>query len=135
MIAENPVRLTVSTGILIEERLTHSVIGAFFEVYKTLGFGFLEHTYALAMELELRTRGHRVLRQLSVPVTYKEGQRLSTQRLDLIVTTNWWSRSSRPLSCLLPQSARSTTTCGQPSWRLVSFSILDRFRGFIGKSF
>jgi len=70
--------------ILIEERLTHSVIGAFFEVYKTLGFGFLEHNYALAMELELRTRGHRVLKQLSVPVLYK-GVRLSTQRLDMVV--------------------------------------------------
>lgn len=28
---------------LVEEALTHSVIGAFYEVYNTLGFGFLEH--------------------------------------------------------------------------------------------
>jgi hypothetical protein len=28
---------------LIEEELTRSAIGAFFEVYNTLGFGFLEH--------------------------------------------------------------------------------------------
>jgi len=30
---------------LVEERLTHSMIAAFFEVYNTLGFGFLEHLY------------------------------------------------------------------------------------------
>ena len=28
---------------LIEEELTHSVIGAFFDVHNTLGYGFLEH--------------------------------------------------------------------------------------------
>jgi hypothetical protein len=33
---------------LIEERLTHSAIGAFFDVYNTLGFGFLETVYAMA---------------------------------------------------------------------------------------
>ncbi len=28
---------------LVEEELTGSIIGAFYEVYNTLGFGFLEH--------------------------------------------------------------------------------------------
>ena len=36
---------------LVEEALTHSVIGAFFDVYNTLGFGFLERLYANAQEL------------------------------------------------------------------------------------
>ena len=31
---------------LFEEALTRSVIGAFFDVYNTLRFGFLEHIYA-----------------------------------------------------------------------------------------
>ena len=43
---------------LIEEELTRSVIGAFFEVYNTLGYGFLEHVYASALERELVARGH-----------------------------------------------------------------------------
>ena len=33
-------------GGLIEEELTRSVIGAFLDVYNTLGYGFLEHVYA-----------------------------------------------------------------------------------------
>ncbi len=56
---------------LVEERLTHSVIGAFFEVYNTLGFGFLEHIYVMALERELIARKHRVGREVAVRVFYK----------------------------------------------------------------
>ena len=45
---------------LLEENLTRSVIGAFFEVYNNLGFGFLEHLYVMALERELMARGHQV---------------------------------------------------------------------------
>ena len=69
---------------LLEERLTHSVIGAFFEVYNTLGFGFLEHIYVMALERELIERKHRVAREVAVRVFYK-GHELAEQRLDMIV--------------------------------------------------
>ena len=69
---------------LVEEALTHSVIGAFYDVYGALGFGFLEHVYELAMEIELRDRGHRVGRQVGVAVTYK-GIDAHQQRMDMIV--------------------------------------------------
>jgi GxxExxY protein len=69
---------------LIEERLTHSVIGAFFEVYNALGFGFLEHIYVMALERELIARDHRVAREVSVHVTYK-GHVIAVQRIDMIV--------------------------------------------------
>ena len=69
---------------LVEEALTHSAIGAFFEVYNTLGFGFLETVYVLALELELRERGHQVARETWVPVMYK-GHELCKQRLDMVV--------------------------------------------------
>jgi GxxExxY protein len=69
---------------LIEEPLTREIIGAFFEVYNTLGFGFLEHIYVMALERELRSRGHLVRRELSVCVMYK-GEDLAHQRLDMII--------------------------------------------------
>jgi GxxExxY protein len=69
---------------LIHERLTYSVIGAFFEVYYTLGFGFLEHVYVAALTRELRNRGHAIGREVSVPVLYK-GEEIARQRLDMIV--------------------------------------------------
>ena len=69
---------------LIHEELTHSVIGAFFEVYHTLGFGFLEHVYVASLERELQNRGHAVGREVSVPVFYK-GEEVVRQRLDMVV--------------------------------------------------
>ena len=69
---------------LVEERLTRSVIGAFFEVYNTLGFGFLEHIYVMALERELVERGHGVAREVSVHVHHK-GHILAVQRIDMIV--------------------------------------------------
>jgi GxxExxY protein len=69
---------------LIEEELTSSAIGAFFEVYNTLGFGFLEHVYVPALEIELRRLGHRVGRQVGVQIMYK-GEEIAYQPLDLIV--------------------------------------------------
>ena len=69
---------------LIEERRTHSIIGAFYDVYRALGVGFLENVYVLALERELLARKHRVAREVSVPVLYK-GEELCTQRLDMVV--------------------------------------------------
>ncbi len=69
---------------LIEERLTYSVIGAFFEVYNHLGYGFFESIYANALELELNARGHHVEREFSFQVLYK-GVVVGVQRADMIV--------------------------------------------------
>ena len=69
---------------LIQEPITREIIGAFYEVYNTLGFGFLEHIYVMALERELRSRGHLVRREIGVCVMYK-GEELAHQRLDMIV--------------------------------------------------
>ena len=69
---------------LIHEELTQFVIGAFYEVYNTLGFGFLEHIYKAALEHELRARGHRIAHEMWVTVFFK-GITLGKQRLDLVV--------------------------------------------------
>lgn len=69
---------------LVHERLSYSVIGAFFEVYYTLGFGFLEHVHVASLTRELKDRGHDVRREVSVPVLYK-GEQVAHQRLDMIV--------------------------------------------------
>lgn len=71
-------------GKLIHEVLTESVIGAFYEVYNVLDYGFLEHVYTSALERELRSRGHSVAREVGVTVMYK-GQELCSQRLDMVV--------------------------------------------------
>ena len=74
----------MARGELIYERLTHSVVGAFFDVYNGLGFGFLEAVYTTALERELRDRGHKVGREVLAPVRYK-GETVARQRLDMVV--------------------------------------------------
>ena len=71
-------------SLLIEEGLTQSIIGAFYTVYRVLGFGFLENLYSAAMECELAKRGHQVAREVLVPVYYREDL-IGYQRLDLLV--------------------------------------------------
>lgn len=69
---------------LVEEARTHSLIGAFFDVYNALGYGFLESVYAAALESELAARGHSVRRELLVAVSYK-GNEVAKQRIDMLV--------------------------------------------------
>src|SRR5687768_12647507 len=69
---------------LVDEETTGAVIGVFFEVYNTLGYGFLQHVYIAAMERELRDRGHSVGREVGVNVYYK-GVVVASQRLDMVV--------------------------------------------------
>ena len=79
-----PAHLRMATTDLIEHELTHSVIGAYFDVYNTLGYGFLESIYSAALERELVARGHTVSREHAVRVTYK-GEEIGFQRVDMIV--------------------------------------------------
>ena len=69
---------------LLERDATNAVIGAFYEVYNTLGCGFLENVYSLALERELLARGRAVGREVPIPITYK-GDFLTHYRADLIV--------------------------------------------------
>jgi hypothetical protein len=71
-------------GGLLHEKLTGSILGAFFEAYKGLKYGYREHLYLLALERELRGRCHRVAREYAVRVMYK-GELLGYQRLDMVV--------------------------------------------------
>ena len=69
---------------LLERGTTNEIIGAFFEVYNTLGFGFLENVYTLAVERELVARGRAVGKEVLIPIFYK-GTFLTYYRADLIV--------------------------------------------------
>ena len=71
-------------GGLAEEACTRSIISAFFDVYNTLGYGFLESAYIAALEFELSLRGHAVAREVSIRVIYK-GREIAWQRVDILV--------------------------------------------------
>ena len=69
---------------MLERELTNKIIGAFYEVYNTLGYGFLESVYARSLLLELRRRGIRAFREVGVDVFYL-GEPVGRFRTDLIV--------------------------------------------------
>jgi GxxExxY protein len=69
---------------LLEAELTDKILGGFFEVYKELGFGFLESTYSNALAIELRALGLKVDREVPIEVQYK-GVAVGQFRYDMIV--------------------------------------------------
>ncbi len=69
---------------LFEEAITRRVIGAFYDVYNSLGYGFLESVYANALAIELVERGLHVVREARAEVRYK-GEVVGMFRADLLV--------------------------------------------------
>jgi GxxExxY protein len=51
--------------------ITEKIIKAYFQVYNTLGFGFLEKVYENAMMIELDLMGIQVVQQPHIPVFYR----------------------------------------------------------------
>ena len=56
----------VSRPTIVEKELSYVIVGAFFEVYNALGYGFLESIYTKALVVALRERG--LLVECEVPV-------------------------------------------------------------------
>ena len=69
---------------LLHEHITHDIIGAFYEVYNTIGHGFLESVYASAMAAELENRSMPFQREWPYPIDYK-GKRIAVAKADLVV--------------------------------------------------
>lgn len=76
-IGANPVEI-------VEKELSFLIVKAFFEVYKELGFGFLEQIYARALEVVLRRMGLNVEREVPIPVFF-QGEQIGFHRVDMLV--------------------------------------------------
>ena len=72
---------------LQHEAITERIIGEFYNVYDSLGHGFLESSYEEAMVIALQAAGLRVDRQVPVTV-YFRGQAIGTYKADLIVESS-----------------------------------------------
>ncbi|MDD2922588.1 MAG: GxxExxY protein [Anaerolineales bacterium] len=64
--------------------LTEQIIGAFYTVYSTLGYGFLEDVYEKAMEIELKKRGLTPKTQMPIEVYYAD-QMIGQYYADIVV--------------------------------------------------
>ena len=69
---------------LIYEEETYAIRGAIYEVYKTLGIGFLEAVYQEALELELAARGLPFESQPEITIAYKGAILRQKYRADIV---------------------------------------------------
>ena len=69
---------------MIEDKLTHKIIGCAMNVHSSLGNGFQEVIYQRALAIELDEAGIRFVRELEMPIHYK-GHDIGTRRVDFLV--------------------------------------------------
>lgn len=69
---------------LVDGDISREIIGAFYDVYNTLGCGYLESVYSKAMEIALRKRGLLVEREVPFDVIF-DGQVVGRHRVDMLV--------------------------------------------------
>jgi GxxExxY protein len=64
--------------------LTQAIIGAYYDVYNALGYGFLEKVYENALAIEIRQLGFEVRQQAAINVYYA-AQPIGQYYADLLV--------------------------------------------------
>lgn len=57
---------------LLHGDVTDAILKSFYQVYNTLGYGFLEKVYENSMGISLRKSGHTVQQQMPIHVTFEE---------------------------------------------------------------
>ena len=57
---------------MLYQELSNKIIKAYYNVYYSLGYGFLEKVYENSMRLELQSMGLKVEQQKNIKVYYKE---------------------------------------------------------------
>lgn len=70
--------------MLLHQDLTDEIIHCFYQVYNSLGYGFLEKVYENALKYELEKKGLKVIQQKSIQVYY-EDQVVGNYFSDLLV--------------------------------------------------
>ena len=70
--------------LFLFEGITHKIIGAAFNVYKELGYGFLEKVYENSLLFELRLKGLKAETQQPIRIFYK-GETVGDYIADILV--------------------------------------------------
>ena len=100
---------------MLHEEKTKKIIEAFYKVYNTLGYGFLEKVYQNAMLIELRSMGFDCKGEVSVKVYY-EGFIVGDYRADIIVD-----------DCIIIENKTSKTLSEENEFQLVNYLKATKF--------
>ncbi|OGI16372.1 MAG: hypothetical protein A3J63_02125 [Candidatus Moranbacteria bacterium RIFCSPHIGHO2_02_FULL_40_12b] len=74
----------MENGKVVYKELSYEIMGAIFEVFKELGYGFKERYYEDAIAKEFSNRGIKFKRQISCKLMYK-GEAIGSYRFDFLV--------------------------------------------------
>lgn len=80
---ENPKNLGSDNKLKYDE-ITRKIIGCAMQVQTILGNGFQEVIYQRALEIEMAGQGLNFVREMKMPIYYKE-QQIGTRRVDFFV--------------------------------------------------
>lgn len=69
---------------MLHETITDKIINAFYKVYNSLGYGFLEKVYENAMVIQLKNSGLQAIQQKNIKVYY-ESEEVGDYFADLFV--------------------------------------------------
>ena len=72
---------------MLHSELTGQIIKAFYKVYNTLGYGFLEKIYENVLVIELKKMGFHLSQQYNIKVYY-DGEIVGDYFADIIVEEN-----------------------------------------------
>ncbi len=89
--------------------ITEKVIQAFYKVYNTLGYGFLEKVYENALFIELKSMGFFVEKQRPITVFYEE-QQVGEYYADLIVE-----------ECVIVELKAAEALCEEHEFQLINY--------------
>ncbi|MCF8234163.1 MAG: GxxExxY protein [Bacteroidales bacterium] len=94
--------------MLLEEK-TRKIIKAFYKVYNTLGYGFLERVYQNALLIELRKMGFDCVSEAPVKVYY-EGVQVGDYRADILVD-----------DCIIIENKAAEAISEQHEYQLINY--------------
>ena len=89
--------------------ITEKIIKAYYKVYNTLGYGFLEKGYENAVFIELRAMGLFVEKQKQIKVYY-EGKEVGEYFADLIVA-----------DCVIVELKAAESLCEEHEFQLINY--------------
>lgn len=98
----------MDTDFLYKEE-TDEIIEAFYEVYNTLGYGFLEWVYQNALYQELKRRGFDCKAQYPIKVFFK-GQEVGEYYADVLVN-----------ECIILELKAVDTLCKEHELQLINY--------------
>ena len=75
---------------MLHEEITQKIIHAFYQVYNSLGYGFLEKVYENAMVIELGKMDLIVQQQKAITVFYDKKLSVIILRISLLIILLLW---------------------------------------------